>query len=226
MAKSNLAMRAGSCSPQNCASNAQCNIKTLVGIYKTTYSSILAETLNWINSFKNQPKKYAELVANGARYVGPVVWGKNTIVNANLFKINDPHQYHIATSLKGAMINSLLGSKIFSTSYTSFEDIYKDVNSLRIKGMGDLFIYDITLRIAYGKGIYPKKYVYIHRGSKIGLNKLLNRSCGKSKVLTTTIPSPVSQLSAMEIEDFLCVMKDCINVNKNGMTNNQNNSHP
>lgn len=227
MAKcNNLQTGVSSCSSQNCAINTKCSINALVLIYTTTFSPILHETLKWINSFKNQPTKYAELVVKGARYIGPVKCGTPTSVNVSLFRMNNPHQNRIATLLKTKMVQNLLAGNILSKSYTNFEDIYKDVNNLRTKGMGDLFIYDVTLRIAYGKGIYPTNYVYIHQGAKNGLQKLLNTSCRNPNVAITKIPLPVSQLSAMEIEDFLCIMKNCLNTNQNCVTNIQKITHP
>ena len=75
-----------------------------------------------------------------------------------------------------------------------------------IRGIGDLTIYDTSLRIGAKLGLYPKA-VYLHRGVISGA-KALGLNYRQKSIPIKDIPEPISNnLEPYEIEDFLCICK-------------------
>jgi hypothetical protein len=78
-----------------------------------------------------------------------------------------------------------------------------------VKGIGELYIYDTSLRIGSYLGYLPKK-VYLHSGTRKGARKLgyKNRYVIEMKEL----PNEFQYLEPFEVEDILCIYKkkfDC-----------------
>ena len=88
-----------------------------------------------------------------------------------------------------------------------FEDLRSLVdNTIRVKGIGDLTIYDFSLRIGAKLGLYPKA-VYLHRGAISGA-KALGLNYRQKSIPIKDIPEIISSnLEPYEIEDFLCICK-------------------
>lgn len=111
------------------------------------------------------------------------------------------------------------------TTIANFEQLYEAVNTLlspiKGKGIGDLTVYDIALRIGYIRQnqILPKDKVYLFRGANLGANNLL--TCSPSLIDFTKLSSkatikenvydislfksPLSDMPSMFLEDLLCV---------------------
>ena len=100
-----------------------------------------------------------------------------------------------------------------------YEDIEKVIGG--IPQIGRLTIYDVSLRIGQllSNPVYPKDYLYLNNGAKIGAKKLLGGKRLKWKVEVTTFFSypeakkvvgigSLKDLPNHLIEDFFCVMKD------------------
>ena len=89
-----------------------------------------------------------------------------------------------------------------------FEDLRGFVDSTirAIWGIGDLTIYDISLRIGAKLDLYPK-VVYLQAGVIDGA-KALGLNYRQKSIPIKDIPEPISSnLEPHEIEDFLCICK-------------------
>ncbi|MDR1443433.1 MAG: hypothetical protein LBI94_01000, partial [Treponema sp.] len=92
-----------------------------------------------------------------------------------------------------------------------------------IEGIGNLAIYDTALRLGFRLNIYPKK-IFLHSGAKEGAKKLgfelrpgsFTAPSGKTYQHPyldkgdLSPPSAVSTLPEYELENILCVCKECI----------------
>lgn len=100
----------------------------------------------------------------------------------------------------------------------TFRELYQIVGACAIGGIGDLTVYDTAHRIGKNLGIDPDE-VYIHRGTKIGAERILGRKVPE-KTLGKNIFKGMAILSSEEIEDILCIYKDdffksrCFRVNR------------
>ncbi|TAL67850.1 MAG: hypothetical protein EPN82_13070 [Bacteroidetes bacterium] len=68
-----------------------------------------------------------------------------------------------------------------------FDKIYTIIEEHRIKGIRELTIYDIAHRI----GIYINKFpdkIYLHRGARVGAEKLLGRKIKDKYILREILP--------------------------------------
>ena len=145
-------------------------------------------------------------------------------------KPRNSHQKCISTTSIQAFANEAVKQGLLNKSYNTFEDVYDDIfnisktlNKTAKNGnhLGDLFIYDVSLRFAYNIGITPKKYVYLHAGpleaaeklEKLGLISLkpnlqaLPWKNGYHRVCTTVFSNLFPAMESMDIENFLCIAK-------------------
>ena len=102
--------------------------------------------------------------------------------------------------------------KNFDILYNIIREIAEDTD-----GLGELYSYDTALRIGRTLGIKPD-YVYLHAGTRKGAKRLgLNHKADKLSMKE----SPECLRSALpeEIEDFLCLYKDCFALIKNKPSN-------
>jgi len=118
------------------------------------------------------------------------------------------HQRRIPNSVLSEAHKKLLICKGSILCCKSFDDLYQIVFSEihSIHGIGDLTVYDTTLRIGAWLKIEPVT-VFLHAGTRVGAKRLgLNAS---RKVLTLSeVPTPLRKLLAREIEDVLCIYKN------------------
>lgn len=114
-------------------------------------------------------------------------------------------------------------SLLIDSSIKNFEDLHKEVKLLlcspKIKGVGDLTIYDIALRIGYVRynQILPEKKIYLFAGANKGANILFHSNPSlftipsstpliKPKPYDMTIfKSPLSDMPSFFLEDMFCV---------------------
>jgi len=96
---------------------------------------------------------------------------------------------------------ALRASKTFDELHDSIEAMIRPIRKI-----GELAVYDITLRIGARFGIEPDK-VYLHRGTRDGA-KALGLEFRKSALELGELPKPLRVLTAREIEDVLCIYKD------------------
>jgi hypothetical protein len=74
-----------------------------------------------------------------------------------------------------------------------------------LPGIGELMVYDTSLRIGARRGIEPV-FVYLHAGTRRGARELgLRWSAPYLRV--SEVPKPLRRLRPREIEDVLCIYK-------------------
>lgn len=100
-----------------------------------------------------------------------------------------------------------------------FDSIYKVIFDAKIKGIGELSVYDISFRLGKMAGVYPDK-VYLHAGTRKGaVNLGIITANDKSKYIDSIFDKnendyieriyvELRQLEPYEIEDYLCRDKD------------------
>ncbi len=122
------------------------------------------------------------------------------------------HQRRIKKFLLNESATKLLGIQDKIKMCRDFEDLRSLVdNTIRVKGIGDLTIYDISLRIGAKLGLYPQA-IYLQAGVISGAKALgiyhKRESIPIKHIRIEHIPKPISsRLEPHEIEDFLCICK-------------------
>jgi hypothetical protein len=120
------------------------------------------------------------------------------------------HQNLIPTSTLDSFAVNILNRINEIRQVRSFSELIASIQNSKIKGIGDLTIYDTAQRIGNYLGIQPDK-IYLHRGVRTGAEILLGKI--KTKYITKDqLPTPFnkSDLSAADFEDILCVYKNRI----------------
>ena len=97
---------------------------------------------------------------------------------------------------------------------TTFDQILQIVTECKVKGFGELSIYDTSIRIAKFKDIEPDK-VYLHAGARKGFEVLeekgyIPEGASKKKFLTKDeLPKEFQEnLKCYEAENIACLYKD------------------
>ena len=116
-----------------------------------------------------------------------------------------PHQYRIPRQALADAKIALLRRQNEIEKSPDFEDLHGIVASTfhNIRGLGKLTVYDTALRLGLYLKLEPQK-VYLHAGALIGA-----RALGyEGDVITRDqFQPPLAQLSAAEVEAFLCIYK-------------------
>jgi hypothetical protein len=111
------------------------------------------------------------------------------------------------TALKEAFRN-LRDESVAIAQTADFDGLFKLVSAALepIPGIGELYIYDTSLRIGANLNLLPTK-VYLHAGTRVGARALgLDHSAATLKV--SALPREFHGLEAHELEDILCIFKD------------------
>jgi hypothetical protein len=123
-----------------------------------------------------------------------------------------PHQRRIRRESIFLFKRHLLSSRSISRlrACQSFDEVYDFValESAEIDGIGQLFVYDTSLRIGSFLGLLPET-VYLHAGALMGARHLGFRS-KLSPLSPKKLSKELRQMTAYEIEDFLCIYKEQI----------------
>ena len=135
------------------------------------------------------------------------------------------HQRRIRKSELDKLCEKLLCEVTLIYSARNFEELYYIVANAKVKHIGSLTIYDISLRIAYvlnSIDLLPNTYVYLNAGAMVGAMVLYKKGLLKDKpshkmdINAFGVLSKLQQLDpkeygfpkrwtfAMLIEDFLC----------------------
>ncbi|MFH1049430.1 MAG: hypothetical protein V1779_00705 [bacterium] len=120
------------------------------------------------------------------------------------------HQKRISNTLLNEFKDRLIEGTDPIQSVKNFDDLYKVIDSSKIKGIGDLTIYDTAHRIGVYLNILPEK-VYLHSGTLIGAKKIFGM-INKKDLKKEEFPEPIKScnLTCAEIEDLLCLYKERI----------------
>ncbi|MGP8049679.1 MAG: hypothetical protein ACLPYB_03630 [Desulfobaccales bacterium] len=94
----------------------------------------------------------------------------------------------------------------------SFDDLFLLIQGLLkdIKGIGELYIYDTSLRIGARLDLFPTK-VYLHAGTRVGAQALLGLAIKNESIEVSELTKELQKLKPYEIEDFLCIYRECLN---------------
>jgi hypothetical protein len=117
------------------------------------------------------------------------------------------HQRRIPESVLRKVEKRLLAAVPTIRRAKSFDELHQIIEKeiLSIFGVGELMVYDTTLRIGSKLGLEPKE-VFLHSGTRIGARKL-GLSGRQRSVTVTEFPVSLRRLPAREIEDVLCIYK-------------------
>jgi len=113
------------------------------------------------------------------------------------------HQWHMKLVLLKRFASKLALRRRQIAGVRSFSELLEIVGSSRLKGVGELTVYDTAVRIGAGLGIEPTE-VYLHAGTRIGARSL-GWKVNRASIPRTEIPPELGSLSASEIEDLLCI---------------------
>jgi len=103
----------------------------------------------------------------------------------------EAHEVDIAAATNFATLQALIEATIES-----------------ISGIGELAVYDITLRIGAYRGLHPTE-VYLHAGTRKGV-QALGLSANRKSLPMTSLPADLRLLSAEEAEDLLCIYRQTL----------------
>jgi len=120
------------------------------------------------------------------------------------------HQRRIKKTVMDIFYKKLIENKNNINSVKSFGELYNIIESIgnTVSGVGDTFIFDSAFRIAYYLNIYPDK-IYLHAGTRIGVEGLLNKKINTDFILKNDLPEPYKscQLNCTQLEDLFCAFK-------------------
>lgn len=123
-------------------------------------------------------------------------------------KKKNSHQFLISPKCLAEFCEILIFKIGSIGTVKSFKELHEIVKSSKIKGIGELCIYDTAERIGIFLNIFPDA-VYLHRGTRDGAKKIIGRIKG-NLLLKKDLPTPFQRndLSYSELEDILCRYKN------------------
>jgi hypothetical protein len=118
------------------------------------------------------------------------------------------HQRRIKRAAMAQAHAILSGARPRIKKCTDFASLFRLIAAAleHVPGIGELYIYDTSLRIGAKLGILPEK-VYLHAGTRTGARNL-GLDVAKSTVRMAYLPSALRVLKPHEVEDVLCIFKD------------------
>ena len=112
-----------------------------------------------------------------------------------------PHQWRLSNETLQKFYCSVITKKEKIIECKDFEQIYDIINRAKVRGIGNLTVYDTSLRIGAKLNLFPEKKVYAFNGASIaGQN-------GRHIFDRNEFKEEFANMSAYHIEDFLCVYK-------------------
>ena len=108
-------------------------------------------------------------------------------------------------------VSRVLGNaRLWERKFDDFEALHSAVKEtiIDLYTVGPCAVYDVAVRIGYSFGIVPERRVYVQRGALDGARKLL----GEPKLPVGSVERErfdklLPGMSALHIENFLCIMK-------------------
>jgi hypothetical protein len=125
------------------------------------------------------------------------------------------HQRRLQNSVLISFGKELIEIKDKIHNAIDFDDLITIINSHKIFGVGEMLVYDTALRIGQYINKAPQK-IYLHRGTRIGVENLINRKIDKKFILKEHLPEPFKScvLTPSQLEDFFCIYKSIFKGNK------------
>ena len=117
------------------------------------------------------------------------------------------HQRRIPERVLEESCRRLLSNQALLENCSSFEELHEVIAQTleSIHGIGELTVYDTSLRIGSFLKLEPSK-VFLHAGTRIGA-RYLGMGVSKSKLEISEFPVQFRMLKPREIEDVLCIYK-------------------
>jgi len=127
----------------------------------------------------------------------------------------EPHQRRIYKDVYPNFLNNLLNVKDKIKNVKNFDELINIIFNNKPSGVGELFCYDVALRIGYYLNLLPEK-IYIHAGTRTGLRNLLGRIIYEKTIYKHRLPEPFCscELTPAQLEDFICIYKYDLSDNK------------
>ena len=118
-----------------------------------------------------------------------------------------PHQWRLSDSALQKATTELTKVIHKIKVCRKFQDLIGLVQSTAgaVKGIGELYVYDTSLRIGAHLGVYPDE-VYLHRGTRVGATAL-RLIVDRPSIPVNEFPRELRQLEPHEIEGVLCIYK-------------------
>ena len=171
--------------------------EAILNDYKKNFKKIIEDELN---GFRDASLTLDDCIKNSFNYkdLGNLIWKKHN------------HQYRVPEDVVNKVIKILLQDRAKMQNESDFTGLHNLISELisDIKGIGELTVYDIALRIGAGLGKYPEK-VYLHGGSLEGAVVLLGKKAVKDRIVEKSVfPDVFRDLESYEIEHILCIYRN------------------
>lgn len=133
---------------------------------------------------------------------------KNAALAKDWYGNRFSHQYRLKSSTLEASYKSLSRVAKDIEGCRDFESLFAAIEKsvIRIRGVGELYLYDTALRIGANLRLMPKK-IYLHAGTRAGAMALGIECKGRGYLTLTELPKPFRKLEPYQIEDILCIYK-------------------
>ena len=117
------------------------------------------------------------------------------------------HQKRLSKKTLSIARDILVDNKNSIKEIKSFDQLFVLIDNLLkpVKGIGELYIYDTSLRIGSYLDHLPEK-VYLHSGTRIGARSLGYKN--KYIIEMNELPKEFQKLEPFEVEDILCIFED------------------
>ena len=114
----------------------------------------------------------------------------------------------IETAAKVKFTTRLLKRASWLHNCTYFDAVYDIVREEKVKGIGNLTIYNVAARIAAWKGLHPEHHLYIHAGPLKGWKALTGMKGNDYRVAVELLPKALHKLPMHKVEDLLCEYRE------------------
>lgn len=120
------------------------------------------------------------------------------------------HQYRIPNIILERFAVLLIDEVETIRELKSFDELHKFIGRFAVDGVSELTVYDTACRIGGFLKMYPS-VVYLHRGTRAGVEKLLGR-IKKDYISMTSLPEPFksSKLSPLDMANWFCISKNML----------------
>lgn len=120
------------------------------------------------------------------------------------------HQRRLSKETLRRCEATLLAAEKQLAAAGTFADLHSLVESLirSIRGVGELMVYDASVRLAAHLGLEPKE-IYLHAGTRQGA-AALGLDARVRRISRAQLPTALRRLPATEFEDILCIYKDAL----------------
>lgn len=118
------------------------------------------------------------------------------------------HQRRLSQESIREATRALLNAAEMIQECANFDEVFTLVEETvsETQGIGELFVYDVALRIGAWLKFSPDK-VYLHRGTQAGA-KALGLDTSNGTLEMSALPPELQRLPPGEVEDILCIYKD------------------